>query len=145
MDSIGVLTLCAVVATLTLVVLAVFVARVLVQVRRTAEQAEATLRRAEPVLTEAELAIREYRELSGRLSALAEQVASRVGGIGLSAERVGQVALSAFGGSIGKAYALWSGAKAGLEVLFRLRGRNQRGTKRKEVPVPPRGDSFSSE
>jgi hypothetical protein len=130
MDTMTVLAICAVVFTLAAAAVAVFLVRVLMQVRRTAAQAEAVLRRAEPLLTEAELAVREYRGLGHQLTETAgrlDSLAAQIQGVGSKALGATDMVLTGMGGPVGRALALWSGVKTGLQVFLQLSGRRRGG------------------
>lgn len=128
MDAVTVLTVCAVVVTAAIAAVAVFLVRVLLQVRRTAAQAEAVLRRAEPLVAEAERAVHEYRTLGHQLSETAgkvESLATQFHGVGSRALGATDLVLSGVSGPLGKAAALWTGVRTGLQVFLQLAGRGR--------------------
>ena len=130
MDTMTVLAICAVVFTLAAAAVAVFLVRALLQVRRTAAQAEAVLRRAEPFLAEAELAVREYRGLGHQLTGTAgriDSLAAQIQGLGSKALGATDAVLAGVGGPVGRALALWSGVKTGMQVFRQLSSRRRGG------------------
>ena len=138
MNSSLVLIVCAIAVTIAIVALAIAVIRTLAQVRATAAEAETFLRKTEPVVVELEATLREVRAITDKLSATAghaERLAASFEGVGTKAARASHVVLGGLGGlggiggiggPIGRAVALWSGVKAGLDVLsdFRTRRRD---------------------
>lgn len=130
MDAMTVLAICAVVFTLAAAAVAVFLVRLLMQVRRTAAQAEAVLRRAEPLLAEVESAVREYRGLGHQLTGTAgriDDVVARIQGLGSMAVGATDAVLAGVGGPVGRALALWSGVKTGMQVFRQLSSRRRGG------------------
>jgi hypothetical protein len=128
MDTMTVLTICAVVFTAAVVAVSVFLMRALLQVRRTAAQAEAVLHRAAPLVAEAELAVREYRGLGHQLTETAgkeNRLAAQIEGVGSKALGATDIVLSGVGGPLGRVMAIWSGVKTGLQVFRSLAGRRR--------------------
>jgi hypothetical protein len=134
--SIGIIfAACAILLTLAFLGGIIALVRTLMQVSETVRRLDAILSRAEPAIAEIELATREWREIGQRVSHTAESaenLARSVEGMGTKAANAGKVVLTGIGGPIGRTLAMMNAFRIGADVFFRLAGKNQKDSSRKD-------------